>query len=264
MSIDLQGAIDAAWQDGGEIEVPSGVHELQAGLIFRHLDPYPDITPNITLRGHGLGNTTIKCYVPGADLLTIARSNVHFKGINFQGSQLSQGGGRGIVINDPVNGVVLRDIHMEDCRIQATEREALYVPTGWPHLLAQPLYDRISILCTFNRCWFQRNLVPGSDLAYIGKWNTLYRFTECTFTDFKGRGLFLNGADTTSCRDCVFEGGDNTAPYVEARETQAGLLDHCYFEDDMMEGPRAVFVKTDRYSRDHGWAAPNCTYRSHR
>ena len=269
MTIDgsnIQTDIDAACSPstgggGGIIHVPAGIYLLSEGLRFWDTDN-PNLSAQVTLQGDGINSTVIYTNTPNIDLLTVARSHVSLRGIYFQGSQHREGVGRGIVVSNPTNGKVLSSVHLEDVYVAATEREALYVPDGFPHLVSEPAYDRISVMSSFLRCWFDSNLVPDSGLAYIGRWNTNHRFTECTFTNFKGRALYLHGADTTSCRDCIFEAGDNTKPYVEGVGAVATLLDHCYFEDHATVLPYAQFTAHDRASKN--WAEPYCTYRTHR
>lgn len=249
--MDIQAAIAAACDPssgsyGGVVHVPSGIYLLDSGLRFPGNDN-PNLNAQVTLQGDGINSTVIYTNTPNLDLVTVARSHVSIKGIYFQGSQ-QQGTGRGIVISNPVNGKVLDSIHLEDVYVAATEREALYVPDGFPHLLSQPAYDRISVVTSYLRCWFDSNMVADSGLAYIGRWNTTHRFTECQFTNFKGRAVCLHGADGTSFRDCIFEAGDNSRPYVEGVGATSTLLDHCWFEDHATSSPLAVFTKHDKAS----------------
>jgi hypothetical protein len=246
----IYAACDPSTGGGGGVVSVSGINLLSEGLIFPGNDN-PNLNAQVTLQGDGINSTVIYTNTPNLDLVTIARNNVKLRGIYFQGSQQQQGTGRGIVISNPVNGKVVTNTSMEDCYVAATEREALYAPDGFPHLLAQPAYDRISVIASYLRCWFDSNLTPGSDLAYIGQWNTHHRFTECQFVNFKGRALYLNGCDSTSCRDCNFEAGDNSKPYVEGRGALSTLLDHCRFEDHAITSPLATFTVHDRASK--GW-----------
>jgi hypothetical protein len=248
----LQDLIDEALANGwGEVEVPAGTHLLDRGLVIPAGDRSLPVgmEPGLTLWGQGRGSTIVYTNTPNIDLLTCSRSNVAILGMRMQGSQQREGTGRGIVISDPVNGRVLSNIRLADLYVCATEREALCIPDGFPHLLGQPAYDRIAIECSYDRVTFAAN--GGGDLVYIGAWNTHHRFTQCASTDFRGRALFLNGADSTSCRDCVFEAGDNTKPYVEGRGAISTLLDHCRYEDHATTGPFAVFTAHDRASK--GW-----------
>jgi hypothetical protein len=258
---ELQDAINACIAEGGGrvfVDPLTPKIMLVEPLVFP-ADPRPQIpvlTPVVELVGTGIAATTIYTLDPDIDLLHIARSNVRVSGMLLQGGQ-GVGAGRGVVISDPVNGSVIHGVRLSDVYIAATGREALLIPDGWPHLLGQPSYDQISVGCSYDRVTLDSN--QGGDLAYIGKWNTLHRFTQCRFTNFKGRALYLNGADTTSLRDCAIENGDNTKPWVECVGAVATLLDHVYMEDHRPNGTLAVFNKHDKAST--GWDDPHCTYR---
>lgn len=259
----IQAAIDAcaaSLRGGGIVHVPPGAWVLNSGLVFAD-NPSPNLIPQITLAGDGINVTTIYTNTPNVDLVTIARSNVHLKGIYFQGSQQSAGTGRGIVISNPINGRVLNGIHMEDIQVAATEREALFVPDGFPHDVSRPRFDGISILCTYDRCWFDSNLAPAAQLVYLGAWNTLHRFTHCNFTNFKGRAVRIAGMDTVSMRECLFEAGDNASDWVVAAGSMAGSLDRCYFEDHGEATAPTYFVRIGAQS--HGWDVNRCTFRRH-
>jgi len=246
----IYAACDPSTGAGGGVVSVSGINLITEGLVFPGNDN-PNLNAQVTLQGDGINSTVIYTNTPNLDLLTVARNNVKLSGIYFQGSQHRQGTGRGIVISNPVNGKIVANMIMEDCYVAATEREALYAPDGFPHLLAQPAYDRISVIASYLRCWFDSNLTDGSDLVYVGQWNTHHRFNECQFVNFKGRALYLNGCDSTSCRDCIFEAGDNTKPYVEGRGALSTLLDHCRFEDHAVAPARlAVFTAHDRASTE--------------
>jgi len=242
--VDIQAAIDSG---ANVINVPAGVHLLDAGLVIPALnrDLPAGLEPGLIIQGEGAGSTIIYTNTPNLDLLTIARSNVSLRDLRLQGS-LQSGAGRGIVISDPVNGRVLSNIRLADLYISATEREALYVPDGFPHQTLQPAYDRISVVCSYDRVTFAAN--AAGDLAYIGGWNTTHRFSQCSFTDFHGRALYLRGCESSSCRDCNFEAGDNTKPWVEGRGALYTLLDRCRFEDHR---GGAVFTAHDKASQ--GW-----------
>lgn len=257
--MDLQQAInDCIDAGGGRVSIPAGKYEITTPLAIPRFtkDWMGALTPAVSLIGEGVNATVIYTNDPDCDLLVICSSNVWVSGMLLQGSQQATGKGRGIVVSDATNGSVLSRIHLSDLYIAATPRESLYIPDGYPHLVNQPAYDRISVACDYERVTFDSNLVLDSGLVYIGKWNTTQRFTACHFTNFKRHALLLNGADTTSCRDCIFEAGDNTKPYVEGIGAVATLLDHCYFEDHIGS---AVFTAHDKASK--GWAESNLTQR---
>ena len=256
--MDIQQAIlDCIAAGGGRVQIPTGTYRLETGLVIPRIDyPVQVLTPAVELVGEGVNATTIYTLVPDVDLLTIARPNVRVSGMLLQGAAV-QGTGRGVVISDPVNGSVLSRIALSDVYIAATGCEALYVPDGFPHLLAQPAYDRISVCCSYDRVTFDSNL--GADLVRLGRFNTTHRFTQCNFTNFKGHALLLNGADTTSLRDCNLEAGDNSKPWVEGIAAPATLLDHVYAEDHRPGGTSAVFTKHDKQST--GWDERDCTFR---
>lgn len=259
---DIQKTIDLALASkAGKVYIPSGTYELSAGLIIpRPLNNEGLLTPGVELEGDGISNTIIYTNNPNIDVLTIQRSNTSIKNIRFQGSQ-TQGQGRGIVISDPTNGVVLGNIHLEDLYISATSQHALFIPDGYPHLLGEPFYDQISILCSYERCVFDSNVSEGSDLVYVGKWNTTHRFDQCNFSNFKGFALNLHEADAVGLTECIFEAGDNTKAYVNIDGCTAGHMNGCYFEDHD-EGPaKTRFVSLDMAS--HGWGIDHCTFRRH-
>lgn len=245
-------------EGGGRVYAPRQTYELQSGLIFPR-DPVPAIpvlSPAVELFGDGINVTTVYTNEPDVDLVTIARSNVTIRRMLLQGARSADSTGRGVVISDPINGSVLHGVRLEDVYIAATGGSALCVPDGYPHLLNQPAFDRIAVGCSYDRVTFDSNLGAG-DLVTIGRCNTLHRFTQCHFTNFKARALFLNGADTTTLRDCAFENGDSTKPWIQGIGAAATLIDHAYFEDHV---GNAVFTKHDRAST--GWAEPNCTFRT--
>jgi len=256
---DIQRAIDACTAGGGgRVRIPGGAYRLDVGLVMPAIAyAIPVLTPAVTLEGDGVNVTVIHTLDPVVDLLRIERSNVTVKGMLLQGSQ-GAGKGRGVVIKDATNGAVVSGIHMENVYVAATGQHALDVPEGFPHLLGQPAYDQVAVACTYDRCVFDSNLAPGSDLVRIGRWNTLQRFTGCRFTNFKGSALLLDGADATSCRDCAFENGDNSRPWVDGYSAPATLLDHCYFEDHASPSV-AKFTRHDRVST--GWAERDCMFR---
>ena len=257
--MDIQQAInDCLAQGGGRARVPAGAYRLDAGLFIPRepVHPIPVLTPAVELCGDGINATVIYTLLPEVDLLTIARSNVRVSGMLLQGAATA-GPGRGVVVSDPVNGSVLSRVSLSDVYIAATGAESLYVPDGYPHLVNQPAYDRISVCCSYDRVTFDSNL--GGDLVRLGRFNTTHRFTQCNFTNFKGHALLLNGADTTSLRDCNLENGDNTKPWVEGVAAQATLLDHVYAEDHRPNGTSAVFTKRDKQST--GWDERDCTFR---
>lgn len=268
---DIQAAINAAAasaQGGGVVYIPAGLYLLTAGLTIPANASYAgSLDSAIFLVGEGISNTIIYTNTTNIDLLTVSRSNVGIKDIRFQGSQQGTPGltGRGIVISDPVDNHVMTSVYMSGCYVTATEREALFVPDGYSH--GGSPSDRISIECHFDDCTFDSNLVAGFQLAYLGRWSTLYRFTRCNFTNFKGKALNINACDTVTCRDCLFEASDELDSYVSVVATVVSpqpsalstAFDHCYFESAFVGAATQWFITIGAFS--HGTVVSNCTFR---
>jgi len=234
----IQAAIDALGKQGGTVLIPPGRYDSTTVPAFVPPLRLPPHTP-VRVVGAGREATNLESHNPNQDLCLIQADFQSVEQLTLTGAAIFglKGRGNGVVVASArgdktvISHAAIRDVVIRRAPRLGLEIRGQRSPS-----------DSLAILCNYEEVSIE---AAGGGAVAIGPTCTTQFFRGCTFIDFEGSGVRVQGMGHQFL-NCDFEqgtGGPLSQEFVLLDGCKGVDFRNCWFEDQRAGTAPAYFVR---------------------